>query len=165
MVSRNHIGILLFVVLAVGFALFRWLPGEEKAIRKQLAVFEQTASKKSDEQAVESLLKARRIAGLFNDPCQFSVDAADFTGTFSRQQIMDRINLVRAAYGSVTIKLYDIAIDFPEENRAAVRLTLRLSGQSREYAVADVQEVSATLEKIEGDWLFTTVRIVEVLSR
>lgn len=165
MVGRNHIGILLFVVLAAGFAVFRLLPGEEKAIRKQLTVFEQTASKNSDEQAVESLLKARRIAGLFNDPCQFSVDAVDFTGTFSRQQTMDRINLVRAAYSSVTVKLYDIAIDFPEENKAAVGLTLRLSGQSREYAVADVQEVSATLEKIEGDWLFTTVRIVEVLSR
>jgi hypothetical protein len=164
-VSRNNIGILLFVVLAAGFALFRLLPGEEKEIRKQLAVFERTAAKKSDEQPVESLLKARRIAGLFNDPCQFSVDAADFTGTFSRQQIMERINLVRASYGSVTVKLYDIAIEFPEENRAAVRLTLRLSGQSREHAVADVQETLATLEKIEGDWLFTTVRIVEVLSR
>ncbi|MBM9535843.1 hypothetical protein [Desulfobulbus alkaliphilus] len=165
MVTTKNAGILLLVLLAVVFALFRLLPSDEKAIRKQLTVFAQNASKKADEKPVEGLRKSRRIADLFNDPCRISVEAVDFTGTFSRQQIMDRILMVRATFNAVTVKLHDISIQVSEENSADVRMTLRLSGQRQDHAVADVQEISATLEKIDGDWLFTSVRVVEVLSR
>lgn len=165
MVTAKNAGILLLVIVAVGFALFRFLPSEEKAIRKQLTVFAQNTSKKSDEKTVEGLRKSRRIVSLFHDPCRISIDTADFIGTFSRQQIMDRITMVRAAYNTVSLTFHDISIHFSEEKTADVRMTLRLNGQRQNYTVADVQEISATLEQIDGDWLFTSVRIVEVLSR
>jgi hypothetical protein len=131
-VTMKNAGILLLVIVAIGFALFRLLPSEEKAIRKQLTVFTQNASKKADEKTVEGLRKSRRIVGLFHDPCRVSVDTVDFTGTFSRQQIMDRITMVRAAYNVVSLTLHDISIQLSEENTADVRMTLRLSGQRQD---------------------------------
>lgn len=165
MVNIKNIVIVLLVILAAGFIAIRFWPGDERAIRKQLALIEEAGSRDPAEKPVESLLKSRQIAGLFNDPCELTIEAADYRGVFDRKQIMDRLALVRSSSSRVIVEIYDISIDFPEKQTAAVSLTLRLRSESGNDTVADVHEVAATLRKIEGTWLFTSVRIVEVLER
>lgn len=165
MVNIKNTVIVLLVVLAVGFIAFRFWPSDERAIRKQLALIEEAGSRDPAEKPVEFLMKSRQIAGLFNDPCELTVEAADYRGVFDRKQIMDRITLVRSSFNRVIVDLYDISIDFPEKQTAAVSLTLRLRSESGSDTIADVHEVAATLRKIEGTWLVTSVRIVEVLER
>ncbi len=165
MVTIKNTLIALLVVIAAGFIAVRFWPGDERAIRKQLALIEEAGSKDPAEKPVELLLKSRQIAGLFNDPCQLTVEAADYNGVFDRKQILDRITMVRSSFIQMTVELYDISIAFPEKKTATVSLTLRLRSFSGNETVAEVHEVAATLGKIEGDWLFTSVRIVEVLKR
>jgi hypothetical protein len=43
--------------------------------------------------------------------------------------------------------------------------TIRLRGQGRGEAIADVQELRAEMGKIDGQWLFTAVELIEVLER
>ncbi len=165
MVNVKKAVIGLFVVLAAGYVVFRFWPGDESAIRKQLALIEEKGSKEVSEKPIEGLLRSKQLAGLFHDPCALTVDSFDYNGEYSRKQIMDRITTVRSSHNQLRVKLYDVSIDCPQEQTATVLFTLRLNGTYRGNGIADVQEVEATLRKIEGDWLFTSVRIVEVLEK
>jgi hypothetical protein len=72
---------------------------------------------------------------------------------------------VRNNYRKVEVRLHDVAIEIGQEGAAVVRCTLRLRGEGKGQPVADVQELRAELRKIESDWLFTSLTLVEVLER
>lgn len=159
--------IVIVVLLAVvaGVAAYRFWSSDERAIRRQLVLIEEAGSKDAAEQPMEGLLKAARLAGVFSDPCQLTVESGHHVGSYPRKQIQDRIVLVRAMYTRVEVSLHDIAIDLSGKNTAAVRGTIRLRGQGKGEPVADVQELRAEMAKSNGQWLFTSVTIVEVLER
>ena len=156
----------LVVVVATVVALRFW-PSDERAIRKQVAKIETLGSKASDEKPVESLLRARQLAELFADPSTLQVEHANFTGQYPRKQIQERIVLARGFYTSAKVSVHDLAIDIrkTDPKTANIRCTLRVKGEGKSQPVADVQELSAELRKIEGDWLFAAVTLVEVLER
>lgn len=161
---RNILVALLLVAAAVILALRFW-PSDERAIRAQLRLIEEAGSKQPTEQPVEALVKATQLADLFNDSCRLVAPSAHHADTYPRKQIQDRIIMVRALYSEVQVTLHDIAITIAENHTAVVRGTIRLRGQSKGDALADVQELRAEMGKINGTWLFTSVEIVEVLER
>lgn len=165
MVNVKTAAIAAILACALGLIGWRFWPGDERAIRKQLALIEQAGSKKLTEQPIQSLVNARQLAALFHDPCQLEVETVDSAGEYSRKQIMDHITLVRASYTRASVSLHDVVVDIPQDATAVVRCTIRVQGEGTGLAVADVQELRADLRKIEGDWLFTGVRLVEVLER
>ncbi len=165
MVTGKSVILALAVVIGATIVAFLYWPHDKRAIGKQLTLLEVKGSKEPTEQPVETLLKSKQIAGLFRDPCRFTVAASDFSGEYDRKQIMDRITMIRSSWSRMRVRFYDISIDFPEEKTAGLIMTVRLNGMNGNDALADTQEVSATLRKIEGDWLFTSVRIEEVLQR
>ena len=161
----KHLGIVVLIALVAGVCAVRFWPSDERAIRKQLALIETAGSKAAAEKPVEGLLKTRRVAELFSDPCRLTVTSAGHVGDYSRKQIQDRIALVRAAYEQASVSLYDVAIDISGEKTAVVRGTIRLRGKSAGETVADVHELRAEMGKTDGNWLFTAVEIVQVLER
>jgi hypothetical protein len=164
-VNVKSAAIAAILACALGLIGWRFWPGDERAIRKQLALIEQAGSKEPAEQPIQSLIKARQLAELFHDPCRLEVEAVDSAGEYSRKQIMDHIALIRASYAKARISLHDLVVDIPQKSIAVVRCTLRVQGEGSGQPVADVQELHADLRKIEGDWLFTGVRLIEVLER
>ncbi|ADW18281.1 hypothetical protein Despr_2134 [Desulfobulbus propionicus DSM 2032] len=165
MVNKKTIVLGLLLVVAAVVLVVRLWPSDERAIRKQLALIEEAGSKEASEQPLESLLKAKQLAALFHDPCELIVEAVTYHGLYSRKEIMDRINLVRANYRTARVSLHDVTIAIPGDNNAVVNCTIRLSGEGKGQPVADVQELRAELRKIEGDWLLTHVTLIEVLER
>jgi hypothetical protein len=154
----------LIAVVAVVVAVRFW-PGDEREIHKKIALIESLASKDADEKPFDSLLRARDLAALFHDPCILQVESADFRGEYSRKHIQDRIVMVRGSFTRVKVSVHDPVIDLPEKNNAKLRCTLRVKGEGNSRPVADVQELQADLHKVEGDWMFTTLTLVEVLER
>jgi len=156
---------LVVALVVAGILAARFWFSDERAIRNQLAVIEAAGSKDAAEPPVEALVKATRLANLFGDPCRLTVEAVRHTGSYPRKQIQERIVLVRSFYTQVQVALHDLAIDLPENNSAVIRGTIRLRGQGTNEAIADVQELRAEMAKIDGQWLFTAVEIVQVLER
>ena len=134
-------------------------------MRKVQAEIEETGTKSSLERPVESLLRAKRIADYFADPCHLTIETSGYDDAFNRNQIQDRIVMVRTLFTALTVSLNDISIRFPEKHTAKVLLTLRLNGHRGNESYADVQEVEATLSKTDGRWLLTSVHLVAVLER
>ena len=165
MVNVKTLVLVILVAILAGYLAIRFWPGDERAIRKQLALIEEAGSKAAAEQPKEALFKARQIADLFADPCLLTMEAVRFAGSYPRKQIQDRIVMVRAFYAQARVSLHDVSIEVAETNTAAVRGTLRLRGEVKDEAIADVHEIRAEMKKISDTWLFTSVTIVEVLER
>lgn len=165
MVNVKTLGVAALVAVAVIVLAVRFWPGEERAIRARLAVIEKIGSKAGAEQPLESLSKARQIAGLFNDPSQLVIESVNHVGSYSRQQIQERIVMVRAAYVTATVSLHDLAVGLTGKDTATVHGTIRVRGQGASGPVADVRELRAGMAKIDGQWLMTEVTLVEVLER
>ncbi|WP_310601387.1 hypothetical protein [Desulfobulbus sp.] len=165
MVNGKTILVAVAIALVAGVAAWWWWAGDERAIRKQLAVIEEAASKVENEPPVEGLVKATQLAALFGDPCRLTVEAARHEGTYTRKQIQERIVLVRASFAQVAVTLHDTVIERIENKTAAVRGTIRLRGKATGDSIADAQEFKAEMAKIDGKWLFTAVTVIEVLER
>ena len=167
MVNLKTLVLAVLVVVVATVAGWRFWSSDERAIRQQIAKIEALGSKARDEKPVESLLRARQLAELFADPSTLEVESGDFQGQYPRKQIQERIVLARGFYTSATVSVHDLAIDIPktEPKTATIHCTLRVKGEGKSQPVADVQELSAELRKINGDWLFAAVTLVEVLER
>lgn len=167
MVNVKTLVLTILVMIVATAAAWRFWPGDERAIRQQIAKIETFGSKASDEKPVESLLRARQLAELFADPSTLEVQTGNFTGQYPRKQIQERIVLARGFYISATVSVHDLAIDIhsSDPKTATIHCTLRVKGEGKSQPVADVQELSAQLRKVEGDWLFAAVTLVEVLER
>jgi hypothetical protein len=165
-VNRNTLVLIISIAVLAVYLAIRFWPSDERAIRRQLALIEEAGSKAAAEKPIEALFKARQIAELFSDPCLLTVESVQHAGSYARKQIQDRVVMVRAAYLQAKVSLYDVAIDITAEKTAVVRATVRLRGlRAGEAAVADVHELRAEMRPIDGEWLFTSVEIVQVLER
>lgn len=165
MVNLKTMGIAALVMAVAIVMAVRYWPNDERAIRKQLALIETLGSKEADEKPIDSLLHARQLAELFNDPCIIQVESVDFQGQFPRKQIQDMIVMVRGHYTQATVSVHDLRITLPKKQSATLHCTMRVKGEGAARPVADVQELAAELRKVEDDWLFTSVTLVEVLER
>ena len=153
------------IALIAGVAAWFWWSGDERAIRKQLALIEEAGSKVENEPPMEGLVKATQMAALFSDPCRLKVEAAQHEGSYARKQIQDQIFMVRSWFVQVEVRLHDIAIGRIENKTTTVRGTIRLRGKVTGDLVADAQDFKAEMSKVDGKWLFTAVTLVEVLER
>lgn len=167
MVNLKTLVLAALVVVVATVAALRLWPSDERAIRQQIAKIETLGSKARDEKPVESLLRARQLAELFADPSSLEVESANFTGQYPRKQIQERIALARGSYTSATVSVHDLTLDISttDPQTATLRCTLRVKGEGNSQPMADVQELSAELRKVEGDWLLAAVTLVEVLER
>ena len=165
MVNSKTILIAVVIALVAGASAWFWWSGDERAIRKQLALITEAGSRAENEPPMEGLVKATQMAALFSDPCQLTVEMAHHEGSYARKQIQERILLVRSWFVQVEVTLHDIAIGRIENKTTTVRGTIRLRGKATGDLVADVQEFKAEMAKIDGKWLFTSVTLVEVLER
>jgi hypothetical protein len=164
-VVSGKVVVVVLIVLVAAVCTFRFWPSDERAIRKQLAVIEESGSKEPAEKSIEALFKAKQIAEIFSDPCRLTVASANHVGEYPRKQIQDRLLMVRSSYTQASVTLHDMTIDISPEKTAVVRCTIRLRGESTGEKVADVHELRAEMRPIDGKWLLTAVEIVEVLER
>jgi hypothetical protein len=162
--SRNVVLLLVVLTLAVGSFYFL-SPGKEKQVRKQLTRLTEYADKEPAEPTLTTVAKAARIGSLFSDPCFLEIENPPMNGSYSRKEVMDRINMARNYFSQLKVSFHDIGIEFPEELRADVVLTMRLIGKRDNEDYTDTREVEFTMEKPEKKWLISRVHLVEVLEQ
>jgi len=164
-VNTKTIVAIVAAALIAGLAYRLWWPNDERAIRNQLALIEQVGTKAEAEPPMEGLVKATRLAALFSDPCRLTVESVQHDGAYPRKQIQERILMARSSFPTLAVSLHDVAIERLDARAAAVRATLRLRGKGTGEPLAAAQELTAELAKVDGQWLFTAVTLVEVVGQ
>jgi len=165
MVTRNRI------LAAFGFILLAWglwylFPTRERQVRRQMNALAQWASKDAGEGALAAVQAAREAKDFFADPCEWQADAFNLSGQVAPDEIARYEFAARSRFDTLSVKLYDLSIDFSQDGAAHVTTTVRVEGTSKEAdPVNETHEVRGTLAKQDGKWLLKKVTVVEVLRK
>lgn len=162
--KKYHI---LIVIVLASTALSTWLylTSDTRQIRNQLNMLVELSDKSGTEHGIETLSKAAGIGKLFSEKCTLQLEEYGHRGTYFRKDITDSVFMIRNRSQQITVTMYDITIAIENKTRAAIALTLHLSGVVGEETAVDVNEIALTMNKEEGDWLIDSVTVVQVLER
>lgn len=166
MVTIKYI-IIIVLVLIIGVAAAVYLfPSEEKRVKKQFTSLSRWISKDPDEKKLAMAAKMQNIKSVFAKTCQFEGAAAGFSGTYSPDEIARNAIAARSKFSKVSLKFYDLEVDFPKEGTAKVTTTAKLTGSATDGdAVDETHELECILQKIDDVWLIREVEVVEVLKK
>lgn len=159
------LGLLLLAV--AGCIVYFLLPNEEKKVEQQLRQLSSHLSKRGEEKPLQTLSTVAKIRSAFADPCRVAV--ASHTGEsirpLSRKEITDRILMLRKRYTWLTLKVYDLAVTIEQDQTAEVTATLRIDGSGNDFDFSNLQDMKASMAKVEGKWHFTQLSLSEALKR
>jgi hypothetical protein len=141
-------------------------PGEERKVQKQFELLSEWVSKDRGEKVLRTARKMKSVGTLFAQNCVLNAHIDSYSGTYTPEEVSQHAATLRSQFSNVSLRFYDITIDFPEEGTANVIVTARLTGTSTTGdRVDDTHELKCTLKHIDDKWLFTQVEVVEVLRR
>ena len=159
--------IVVAAIIIVGIVAVRhFAQTDEKKVRKQFALLAEWVTKEPNESIVTTSYKIQHIATLFADPCGFKADLISFTGSYTPEEISGFAGRSRFYFSNLSLKFYDFDIAFPDKETARVTLTATLRGETKSGEHVDAtHELETVLTKVENEWLFSYIEIVEVLQK
>jgi hypothetical protein len=160
---------LIFAALLAGaavFAAFLFFQGDEAKIKKKFHALAEQAGKNGNEHDLIAAKKAHQIEQLFFGTVRIEIPSYEIDKSFPRSEISPNVLYARARYQKISLEFYDFRFSFSGKEKAVVNLTGVLDAvlQSGEQ-ISEIHEAACTLEKIEGEWLFTGIREVDVLEK
>lgn len=166
MVRIKYIIIAGLVVTAGILAAVYFFQSEEKRVRKQFKLLSEWVSKEPGENTFTMAHKIKGIGTLFAENCGIKAHIDSFSGSYTPEEISSYAARGRSQFSRLSLKFYDLDINFPEKGIAKVILTVKLTGKSTigEY-VDETHELECILKKIEKKWLFSHFEVVEVLKK
>ena len=154
----------LAIVLLVGGILFL-LTSDEKKIRDNLESLAEYCSTVKSESVIETLRKVTLAAKLCTVPCKVYIESSQIDREFDQKDLTDRLLMMKKRLTNTTFIFEDAVVDVLGENRATVITTLRLDGQAVDGRFTDAYEMNITVEKHDGDWLFSSFTMVEFMKK
>ncbi len=166
MVKGKHVILTVFVVVVGILAGVFCFQSEGKKIKKQFRLLSKQASKDHHENNFTTARKARDISKLFAEQCEFRAHITSISGSHTRQEISELAARARLPFSRLSIRFYDLHIEFSEKKTARVTVTAQASGTLRGGdLVDDTLELECSLQKHDDKWLFTAIEVVEVLEK
>jgi gas vesicle protein len=158
------IGVLIVIIGILAAVIF--FPNEEKRVKKQFNLLSEWVSKSPEENTFTLLQRMKNTGTLFDEHCELKVPDQSLSGSYTREEISTYAGSARSHFSQLDLKFYDLHIGFPEMEVAKVTLTSRLTGKSTAgEQVDETRELECVLRKIENKWLFSEIKVVEVLKK
>ena len=158
------VGVLIVIIgVVLAISLF---PSEEKRVKKRFHLLSEWVSKSPEENAFTLIQKMKGIGTLFLEPCELKAPGESFSGNYSRQEISAYAGSARSHFSRLDLTFHDLQIIFPEKEIAKATLTARLTGKSSAgEQVEEIRELGCLLKKIDKQWFFSQIEVVEVLKK
>ena len=159
------LAVLLLILLGVLAAVY--LTGsEEKKVKGQFRHLSELMAKGSGENLFTTAGKVKKIAALFANTCELHVSVHSLSGRYTPEEISGHALQGRAQFSTLALDFHDLDISFPEREVARVHCSARLSGRSTvAEGVDEIRDLDCLLKKVQKEWLFTKIDVVEVLKR
>ena len=154
----------LAITLLIGGAIF-FLPSDENKIQDNLESLAEYCSTVKNEPVMETLQKVTLAAKLCTDPCKVHIESSQIDREFGQKDLTDRLFMMKKRLSNTTFSFEDTVVDVPSEDRATVLTTLRLYGEAVDGRFTDAYEMDITVEKQDGDWLFSSFTVVEFIKK
>ena len=142
------------------------IPSEEKKVKRQFTLLSEWVSKSPEENAFTMLQKMKNIGTLFDEHCEMKIPDQSLSSSYTRQDISTFAGSARSYVSQLDLKFYDLLVIFPEKGVARVNLTARLTGRSTAgERVDETRELECVLRKIDKQWVFSQIEVIEVLKK
>jgi len=165
-VKIKYITIGLLAAMIGLWAGCTFFQSEEQKVKKQFGCLFEWVSKDTGEKPLTTANKAKNIGTLFMENCSLKIPAPSLSGHYGPQEISGYAAQYRSHFSKLSLRFYDLVIDFPEKGTAKAALTARLSGTSAVgESIDEIRELQCLLKKTEKGWLFSEVAVVEVLRK
>ena len=155
----------LIAILGIVAVLYIF-PSEQKRVKKQFDRLSEWASKEPDEKPLTMVQKVRSIGTLFVEQCELRAPVHSLEGSYTPEEISSYAAQARLQFSKISLRFYDLDIDFPEEGVARAMVAARLRGRWATGGYTDeTRELECVLKKVGNKWLFSNVQVLEVLQR
>ena len=163
---RRRMIFYLVVICAVGaYGVFRFFPDREKEVRKRFELLEKGVSMVAGANVLLAGKRAQDVGNLFSDECVFQTDYSYLTGVFNSRRITQLVIQFHSEVSSVALDLEIKKVKFPRPDAAEVLSVGKMRGILTEgEPFAENHVVIFKLEKTEGKWLITEVRVFDDLK-
>lgn len=166
MVNPNKRHALVAVALALLVFLVLCYPTDRRQIRKQFKRLSEWVSKEGKEGPLATVERIPEARKFFADPCELKAEAYGLDESLSPLDLAKLAMGARARFERLTLEFDDLKIGFTGDGEAQTTVTARLIGQGENgEAVQETHEIEGVLKKKEGRWLFTRIKLVEVLKK
>jgi hypothetical protein len=159
---------LLLLAVAVALGAWSWRalhPSPERLIRRQLQGVARAASFGPDQGVLGKMAGAGSLADFFATNVEVQIDVPGHHGhrLAGREEIQQAALASRASARALTVTFPDITVIVNADQESAVAdLTLQARVGGEQDMI--VQEMKATLHKINSQWLITKVETVRTLQ-
>jgi len=166
MVKIRHIIIAVLVATIGMVAAVHCSRGEEKKVRRRFVLLSKWVSRDPGETTFTMARRAQNIGTLFAESCGFEARIISFSGRYAPEEISSYATQARLQFSKLSLRFYDLDIEFPEKEVAKATLTARLTGtlKTGEH-VEETHELKSVLKKVADEWLFRDFEVVEVLEK
>lgn len=166
MVKIKYILIAVLVVIIGIWATKPFFQSPEKKVKKQIDLLSEWVLKDTGENMFTMAHKVKSIGTLFAEHCEFKADLIAFSGSYTPEEVSSYAARTRLLFSNISLRFYDLYVAFPQKEMATVTLTARLTGKlTSGEAVDETHDLECVLKKIEEKWLFSEVKVVEVLKK
>jgi len=165
-VKIKHLLVSAVIVVAGIVVIITLIPSEEKRVKRQFAFLSEWVSKSPEENAFTMLQKMKNIGTLFDERCEMKIPDQSLSGSYTRQEVSTYAGSARSYVSQLDLKFYDLRIIFPEKEIAKVDVTARITGRSTAGEQMDeTRELECVLRKLDKQWLFSQIEVIEVLKK
>ena len=155
----------LVVIIGIGGVAY-FSQSEEKKVKKRFDLMSEWVSKDPGEKAFTMAHKIQSLGTLFAETCGIKAPIHSLSGSYTPEEISGYAARARLQFSKLSLRFYDLDVDFPQVGIAEVLLTAKLTGRSRDGEhVDEIRELQCVLKKIEKKWLFSHIEVVEVLKK
>ncbi len=166
MVKLKHVlmaGVAVLVAVVACYFLFQT---DTAKIKKQFKALSTNFTKEPVETKLATGIKVKNIKALFAESILLEIPSYSISRTYVRKDIPSLVMTGRMQFKKISLKFYDITVEFPESGLAVVRLTARLIGNLNTGELVDeIHELECSVRKNEDNWLFSSIKAIEVLEK
>lgn len=160
-VRGSHLAWGVLAVAVVVWAVSRWAPDDERAIRRQLGLLEDLIAKAEGENDLAGANKVRRVGDLFTPEFEIRIEPY-------AQVVRDRGELLRVAMAyrsrSSTVALTFRDEELDVDSAAGTAELAAVAVVSGDGLRRESYRLRIGWRREEGEWLIRRVAVVEVLE-
>lgn len=166
MVKAKFAVLTLVAILSVFGAWLLFLKKDDASlIKARFAAFSSEVAKNGVEGATAAIMKSQAIANLFAETCELSIQDSALAGTYTREEMASHAFNARRHFQSVALSFHELEVKVEGDN-AEAHFTALLTGTVKDGdKLREARDMTATLVKADGKWLFKSFKVREILRR
>ncbi len=166
MVKKLIISLMLLALTAIAlFYAAGLLTSEETKIRERFSRTASVIHRDEEEKPIANMVIARSLQTLFADPCTVNAPSRSISQDYTPRELASLIIRARQPFKDLSLSFHDLKITIRDETTADAVFTALLRGTREGRSFREAREMKAKLKKHDRRWLFTRIKVVQVLRK